>query len=146
MSLQMSSRSSWIFRKSFWNPYQNSVFPLDRLSECERPRHPSRPQKLPGSPVDRYIRFRKMGRRQCQYLSTKKRRRGSTHLHLNLFENHLSYIKNLTVCTKKYQCATCDRHFSRTDNMKRHQKICKGQTKYRFPGGFYSTPKRYSIH
>ena len=25
--------------------------------------------------------------------------------------------------------------------MKRHQKICKGQTKYRFPGGFYSTPK-----
>ena len=25
--------------------------------------------------------------------------------------------------------------------MKRHQEICKGQTKYRFPGGFYSTPK-----
>jgi len=62
-------------------------------------------------------------------------------LHLNLFENHLSYIYNLPEYTKKYQCATCDRHFPRLDNMKRHQKICKGQTKYRFPGGFYSTPK-----
>ena len=64
----------------------------------------------------------------CRYKDT---------LHLNLFENHLSYIKNLTGYTNKYQCATCDRHFPRPDNMKRHQKICKGQTKYRFPGGFY---------
>lgn len=68
----------------------------------------------------------------CRYKDT---------LHLNLFENHLSYIKNLPGYTKKYQCATCDRHFPRLDSMKRHQKICKGQTKYRFPGGFYSTPR-----
>jgi hypothetical protein len=68
----------------------------------------------------------------CRYKDT---------LHLNLFENYLSYIYNLPGYTKKYQCATCDRHFPRLDNMTRHQKICKGQTKYRFPGGFYSTPK-----
>ena len=62
-------------------------------------------------------------------------------LHLKLFENHLSYINNLPGYNRQYECATCDRHFPRLSNMKRHQKIYKGQTKYRFPGGFYSTPK-----
>ena len=62
-------------------------------------------------------------------------------MHLNMFGHHLSYITNLPAYTQKYVCGTCDRHFRRHGNMQRHQKICTGQTKYVFRGGFYSNPK-----
>ena len=32
-------------------------------------------------------------------------------MHLNLFDNHLSYIANLNAYTQKYQCPSCDMHF-----------------------------------
>jgi hypothetical protein len=54
---------------------------------------------------------------------------------------NLSYISNLPAYTQKYQCGTCDRHFSRLDNMKRHQLKCTGQTVYNFKGEFHSNPK-----
>ena len=62
-------------------------------------------------------------------------------MHLNQFDHHLSYISNLSAYTQKYQCSTCHRHFKHVNNMKRHQLKCSGQTSYRFPGGFYSSPK-----
>ena len=62
-------------------------------------------------------------------------------MHLNMFGHHLSYITNLPAYAQKYACGTCDRHFKRHGNMQRHQKICTGQTKYVFRGGFYSNPK-----
>ena len=60
---------------------------------------------------------------------------------LNLFEHHLSYISNIRAYASKYQCRTCERHFTRINDMQRHQRICKGLTEHRFPGGFYTTPK-----
>ena len=55
-------------------------------------RHRSRPKKFPGSPADRYTRFRKMFQRQCQHLSTKRRRRGSIHLQIHLsLQRHLTF-------------------------------------------------------
>ena len=62
-------------------------------------------------------------------------------VHLNLYEHHLSYISNLNGYASKYQCQTCERHFSRINNMHRHQRICKGLTEHQFPGGFYTAPK-----
>ena len=62
-------------------------------------------------------------------------------MNLNLYEHHLSYISNLSAYAQKFQCSTCQKHFPRLDNMRRHQKICKRQTKYTFPRGFYSSPK-----
>lgn len=62
-------------------------------------------------------------------------------MHFNQCDHHLSYISNLEAYSKKYQCDTCHRHFQHMNNMKRHQLKCTGQTRYRFPGGFYSTPK-----
>ena len=62
-------------------------------------------------------------------------------MHLNLFDKHLSYISNLNAYTQKYQCPSCQMHFRKPSNMKRHSLKCEGRTKHRFPGGFYSSPK-----
>ena len=62
-------------------------------------------------------------------------------MYLNLFENHLSYITNVAVYCKKWQCTKCDRLFDRSDKLKKHFKNCESTTKYVFPGGFYSPPK-----
>ena len=62
-------------------------------------------------------------------------------MHLNLFNKHLSYIANLNAYTQKYQCPSCDMHFQKSSNMKRHSLKCEGRTKHQFPGGFYSSPK-----
>ena len=62
-------------------------------------------------------------------------------MHLNLSNKHLSYIANLNAYTQKYQCSSCDMHFRKSKNMKRHSLKCQGKTKHQFPGGFYSSPK-----
>jgi hypothetical protein len=62
-------------------------------------------------------------------------------MHLNLFENHLSYIKNISSYCQKWQCTKCDRLFDRSDKLKKHFKNCESTTKFVFPGGFYSSPK-----
>jgi hypothetical protein len=62
-------------------------------------------------------------------------------MHLNLFENHLSYVSNVSAYCKKWQCTKCDRLFDRSDKLKKHFKKCESTTKYVFPGGFYSPPK-----
>jgi hypothetical protein len=89
-----------------------------------------------------------MFRCQCQHLSTKRRRRGSIHQqgHLSL-QRYLTFefIRKSFVLHQQstglhQKISVCrDHYFPRLDNMKRHKKICKDQTKYRFPGGFYST-------
>ena len=60
---------------------------------------------------------------------------------LNPFDHHLSYISNIRAYASKYQCRTCELHFTRINNMQRHQRICQGLAEHRFPGGFYTAPK-----
>jgi hypothetical protein len=62
-------------------------------------------------------------------------------MHLNLYEHHLSDISNFNAYATKYQCQTCERHFSHVNSMQRHQRICKGKTVHEFLGGFYTAPK-----
>lgn len=68
----------------------------------------------------------------CHYTDT---------MYLNMFEHHLSYISKFTAYASKYQCRTCERHFNVVCSLHRHQRTCKGLTKYEFPGGFYTSPK-----
>jgi hypothetical protein len=67
----------------------------------------------------------------------KSRGRYDTSLYVNLYENHLSYIRDFVVYAKKFQCKTCDRHFKRSNGLHRHQQVCTNQTKLVYPGGFY---------
>jgi len=62
-------------------------------------------------------------------------------MYLNLHEHHLSYVKDFAVYAKKFRCRTCDRHFDRVFNLKRHQRICTNKTKYVYPGGFFKPPQ-----
>jgi hypothetical protein len=71
----------------------------------------------------------------------KSRCRFDETLYLNVHDKHVSYISNLSAYARKYQCRTCEMHFSRLHNMKQHQRRCTGQTKIQFPGGFYTAPK-----
>ena len=57
-------------------------------------------------------------------------------VYLNLYEKHLSYIRNFAQYAMKYQCPCCERQFNMLGNWKRHVKICKSKTKSVFPGGF----------
>lgn len=61
-------------------------------------------------------------------------------MHLNLYEHHLSYISNFSTYARKFLCKTCRRHFKYLTNMKRHQRVCTGQTKRKFYRGFHYSP------
>lgn len=62
-------------------------------------------------------------------------------MNLNLYEDHLSYIKNLSVYCKKYECRNCKTLFPTHDRVARHEKRCKEATKSIFPGGYYARPR-----
>ncbi|KAJ8300475.1 hypothetical protein KUTeg_021994 [Tegillarca granosa] len=69
----------------------------------------------------------------------KSRGRHDSTLYVNLYENHASYIKNLSCYAIKFQCKTCERHFPTSFNLHRHQAICDNKTKYVYPGGFFKS-------
>ena len=56
---------------------------------------------------------------------------------LNLWDSHLSYVSNIPAYLKKYRCVSCERHFDKIFNWKRHQGSCANATQYEFPGGFH---------
>ena len=58
-------------------------------------------------------------------------------MHLNLYEQHLSYINNFPAYAKKIQCLSCDRLFNRMSHLKRHTMLCCKVTKYKLPGGMF---------
>ncbi|KAJ8319270.1 hypothetical protein KUTeg_004361 [Tegillarca granosa] len=58
-------------------------------------------------------------------------------MYLNMYEQHLSYIKDFAGYAKKFQCQTCDRHFYRSNDLLKHQVNCTNKTKYVFPCGFF---------
>ncbi|XP_053391893.1 uncharacterized protein LOC128554633 [Mercenaria mercenaria] len=60
-------------------------------------------------------------------------------MYLNMYENHLSYIRDFNLYAQKYRCRTCERHFKHIRDLHRHQKICTNKTKYIYPGGFYKS-------
>ena len=68
--------------------------------------------------------------------------RFSSTLYLNLYENHLSWIKNFRRYALKYKCNSCDKMFPEYHKLKRHQSgQCLKATRKSFKGGFYNPPK-----
>ena len=67
----------------------------------------------------------------------KSRGKHETSMYVNLFENHLSYIRNFAQYAKKFQCQSCERHFDHAGNLHQHQKGCTNKTKFVYPGGFH---------
>ncbi len=61
-------------------------------------------------------------------------------MYLNIYENHLSYIKNFQNYARKYQCDKCERFFEQHYHLKRHMKTCTNETKFKYPGGFVRPP------
>ena len=63
-------------------------------------------------------------------------------MNLNCHRNHLTYITNLPVYSRKFTCRHCDRLFSRIQHLKLHEKKpCWKKTIFNYPGGYYSSPK-----
>jgi hypothetical protein len=62
-------------------------------------------------------------------------------LYAHLFENHVSLITDVKLFSQRYRCNTCDRIFSRAQNLKRHALACQKKTSFKFPGGYYRQEK-----
>ena len=63
-------------------------------------------------------------------------------LFLNLYKNHLSYIKTFSTYANKYKCRLCEKMFSRICTLKRHESSeCTKSSRQVFKGGFYQPPK-----
>ncbi|KAJ8044458.1 Krueppel-related zinc finger protein 1 [Holothuria leucospilota] len=63
-------------------------------------------------------------------------------MYLNLYEDHFSYIRDVNMYTKSYQCQKCQKLGSDRWHMQRHEATCDGVgVKHTFPGGVYSHPK-----
>ena len=76
----------------------------------------------------------------CAELVWRTRSKFSTTMHLNLYSNHFSFIKDLQMYSKSYRCSRCDRLFDKSYRLKRHELTCDGNVTHKFPGGPYRTP------
>ena len=60
-----------------------------------------------------------------------------TKIYMNVYQNHLSYIKDIKMYSKQYICSRYDKVSTKMSNHLRHQSKCDGTVKYVFPGGMY---------
>ena len=60
---------------------------------------------------------------------------------MNVFEHHLSFIKDPLMYAKVYLCNRNDKLFARAWNLNKHQCKCDGKVQFILPGGVYkNTP------
>ena len=62
-------------------------------------------------------------------------------LYLNLYENHFSYIKDLTRYSKSFCCSSCGKYWKRASDLWQHEQTCDGKVQLKYPGGAYHVPK-----
>ena len=62
-------------------------------------------------------------------------------MNLNLYENHLSYIKKLNSYCKKFECILCGRLFGSSNDLNKHIQRCDKAKHLKFPGGYFSPTK-----
>ena len=58
-------------------------------------------------------------------------------IYMNVYQNHLSYVKDIKMYSKQFICSRCDRVFAEMRNLNKHQAKCDRTVKYVFPGGVY---------
>ena len=56
---------------------------------------------------------------------------------MNVYENHLSYIKDVQAYSKQLICSRCGKLSTRMENNICHQMKCDGSVRYVYPGGVY---------
>ena len=60
---------------------------------------------------------------------------------LNLFENHLSYIKDMKKYSKAFTSEGCEKVFQKDYKLTRHERTCEAAIKLDYPGGVYTPSK-----
>ena len=60
---------------------------------------------------------------------------------MNLYENQLSYIKDLARYSKSFQCSRCGKYWKRASNLRQHEATCDGKVQLKYPGGACHVPK-----
>ena len=58
-------------------------------------------------------------------------------MHVNIYNNHISYINNFATYAKKFECGQCRKIFNRMDLFKKHHTVCQN-TRMMYPGGYYT--------
>ena len=61
-------------------------------------------------------------------------------MHINIYNDHISYINNFPAFAKKFECSHCSKLFNRRDSLHRHESTCT-KSRYIYPGGFHSVHK-----
>ena len=62
-------------------------------------------------------------------------------MNLNIYDKHLSYIKNIKTYSHKHMCEKCSKLFKTSIQLKRHKNSCEKKNNLVFPGGFFNLPK-----
>ncbi|CAH1795089.1 unnamed protein product, partial [Owenia fusiformis] len=78
------------------------------------------------------------GKVERVYNSTKK---FEDTMNLNIYNRHLSYIKNMEMYSRKYGCRNCGKLFHKSTFLKRHETSCSKASILKFPGGYYKQDK-----
>ena len=76
-------------------------------------------------------------RSKNNYMSNGKK----NNLYLNFYRGHVSYIMNINMYSKKYQCRACLKLFKRKIQCTVHESSCSKATYAQFPGGFFKQPR-----
>ena len=63
-------------------------------------------------------------------------------MHVNLYEQHISYIKKFTNYAKKYTCTISKRVLNQATHLKRHAQECNTETEEVYIGGKYRNKKK----
>ena len=71
---------------------------------------------------------------RCKF---KKEKKLNT-MNVNMYENHLSYIKSINSFCGKFECDLCKRIFTKNANLLTHRLRCEKASHLKFPGKFYS--------
>ena len=62
-------------------------------------------------------------------------------MHLNLYQEHFSYIKDFPKYAKQFRCVNCERVLSRNVNLRNHVKTCSIESEECYRGGKYRNRK-----
>ena len=62
-------------------------------------------------------------------------------LKLNLYQEHFSFIKDMSKYSRCFTCQRCGGNFFRPWRLIRHERSCNAKIKYVYPGGVFHLPK-----
>ena len=58
-------------------------------------------------------------------------------MYLNLFGDHVNYIKDLRSYSKGFSCSKCGKLWKSCWMLQRHERTCEAKVRYSYPGGIH---------